>query len=234
MKFFGLVVARSGSKGLPNKNVLPYQGKPLLQIVTHTLVSSDVDECVVSTDDDVYAEIATKAGAGFVSMRPASLSQDTSAVTDVISYEIDKNKLIAKGFTHIVLVQPTSPLVSKSDINRGIDLVRSGSCSSVVSAYKAQDHTVNYSLFKTKNGKYGWLMGYDNAFGNRQMLQEVLIRCGNCYIVNIEAFKSTGRLISEDFGVVEVPAERSLCIDTHADYQRLVDIVETSEESRAT
>ncbi len=126
--FLAIIPARSGSKGLPDKNIKLLCGKPLLAwSIESALDSKYIDEVVVSTDSSVYADIAKSYGANVPFLRPESLSKDTTTTFDVLEHCIRFYKeSLGKEFDYIVLLEPTSPLRVKngskniSDIDRAI------------------------------------------------------------------------------------------------------------------
>jgi CMP-N,N'-diacetyllegionaminic acid synthase len=216
MKFFGLIVARSGSRGVPGKNILSFNGKPLLQLVSEAMLSSgQVMQTIISTDSEKYGEVARKVGVSFNWLRPDKLASDDASVTDVIRHAISAEEMLENGFTHIVLVQPSSPLVNKNDIIEAVDLIKSRRYDSAVSATEYNDSTINY-LFYEADGYCEWL-NESGAFGNRQNLPKVYKRCGNVYCFDIRKFLKLNRVSCERCGYVLIPKERSLCIDTHDD-----------------
>ncbi len=85
--FLAIIPARSGSKGLPDKNIKLLCGKPLLAwSIESALDSKYIDEVVVSTDSSVYADIAKSYGANVPFLRPESLSSDTTTTFDVLEH----------------------------------------------------------------------------------------------------------------------------------------------------
>ncbi len=76
---FALIPARSGSKGIKEKNIIDFKGKPLF---THSIIqglkSQFIDEVFVSTDSEKYAEIARSYGAKVPFLRPSEISKDDS------------------------------------------------------------------------------------------------------------------------------------------------------------
>ena len=129
-----LIPARGGSKRLPNKNILPLGGKPLIaRAVLAAKGSRYADSILVTTDNPAIAKIAQKAGAEVPFMRPAKLAGDASPIIATIVHAL---KFLKKE-EHwqpdiVVLVQPTSPFVLAKDIDSSIEtLVRQKVNSSV-------------------------------------------------------------------------------------------------------
>jgi len=78
MKIVGIIPARGGSKGVPNKNIKMLKGKPVIAwTIEHALGSKYLDRVIVSTDSKKIANISKKYGAEVV-MRPKELARDDS------------------------------------------------------------------------------------------------------------------------------------------------------------
>ena len=221
MKFFGLITARSGSKGIPGKNIIKLNDKTLIQIVAEALVNSgSVSQSLISTDSQVYGTIASHCGVAFPWIRPQSLAIDKAAVNDVIRHVITTEQLVRKGFTHIVLLQPSSPLTLETDIQAAVKLILGGKYDSVVSATKFEDKSLNY-IFDNDRGYCRWIQKQSRAFGNRQEVSLLYKRCGNVYCFNINKFIKLNTLACDRCGFIEIPQERSVCLDELKDIQEL-------------
>ena len=84
-KIVVIIPARSGSKGLVNKNIMDLDGKPLLSWpIQSALKSKYVDRTIVSTDSDEYSKIASRYGADVPFIRPRNISHDSSTSIEVI------------------------------------------------------------------------------------------------------------------------------------------------------
>lgn len=111
----GLIPARGGSKGVPNKNIKMIYGKPLIVwTIERALQSHLLDEVIVSTDSEEIGRVARENRAK-VMMRPAKLATDTTSTQDVMCYTLQK----APADT-LVLLQPTSPCRSEGLIDECI------------------------------------------------------------------------------------------------------------------
>jgi len=132
-KILALIPARGGSKGLPRKNIKPLLGKPLIAwTIEQSLASKYLDKVVVSTEDKEIAEISKKYGAEVPFIRPKELAKDDTPSIDVVLHAIDfleKKEL----FNIIVLLQPTSPLRTISDIDNSIEFLFSKNAQAIIS-----------------------------------------------------------------------------------------------------
>ena len=93
----GLIPARGGSKGVPNKNIKTICGKPLIVwTIEKAKRSRLLDKVIVSTDSDAIAEIAQKAGAEILK-RPDYLATDTASTQDVMVHALQSFPAVRKA-----------------------------------------------------------------------------------------------------------------------------------------
>lgn len=119
MKRIAIIPARSGSKGLKDKNIIDLCGKPLMAYSIEAAIQSGLfEKVIVSTDSDKYADIAKLYGAE-VMMRGEKLSND-KATTYMVLEDILNRRLVAP-IDYFVLLQPTSPLRSAKHILEAVE-----------------------------------------------------------------------------------------------------------------
>ena len=126
MKNIAIIPARSGSKGLKDKNIRNLCGKPLLSYSIKAAEESDIfDEIMVSTDSELYAAIAREYGASVPFLRSGATSSDTAGSWDVVMEVLDNYKQL-RGWTfdNVCLLQPTSPLRTAEDIKNAYELLQ--------------------------------------------------------------------------------------------------------------
>jgi len=120
MTFLAIIPARSGSKRLPNKNILPLAGKPmLLWTIENALKSKYLDEIVLSTDSDEIINIVRDYNIKVIK-RPSELASDTAKMVDVIKHVIENED---RKYDFIILLQPTSPLRKEYHIDEAIERI---------------------------------------------------------------------------------------------------------------
>lgn len=119
MRRIAIIPARSGSKGLKDKNIIDLCGKPLIAYSIEAALETGLfDHVIVSTDSEHYANIAQHYGAE-VMMREEALSND-KATTFMVLEDILKNRL-QESIDYFVLLQPTSPLRTSKHITEAIE-----------------------------------------------------------------------------------------------------------------
>lgn len=117
MKNIAIIPARSGSKGLKDKNIKLMNGKPLLAYSIEAAKESEIfDEIMVSTDSQKYADIAIQYGANVPFLRSEENSSDNSGSWEAVLEVLRNYKDMGRGFDTICLLQPTSPLRTGNDI----------------------------------------------------------------------------------------------------------------------
>ena len=121
-KVLAIIPARSGSKGLPGKNVRMLLDKPLLAWpISAAKDSKYIDKIIVSTDSESIAKVARKYGAEIPFLRPEEYSLDESTSYEFISHALNFFKLKKEEFDYLVLLEPTSPLTEGIDLDEGLD-----------------------------------------------------------------------------------------------------------------
>jgi N-acylneuraminate cytidylyltransferase len=199
MKTCTVILARGGSKGIPNKNIIKLKGSPLLQYVIDSSRGSEVDETWVSTDCPLISGVADGLGARVI-RRPNEISQDHSKSDEALIHFAENI-----DFDILVFIQPTSPLLKPGDINRGLGMIED--YDSVFSVYK--EHWIpEWNLDGTP---HNWDL---NSRPMRQDVPETYVENGAFYITTKEALLSSGLRYSGKIGMVEMPKYRSFQIDT--------------------
>lgn len=141
MRNIAIIPARSGSKGLEDKNIKLMNGKPLIAYTIEAAIKSNMfDEIFVSTDSEKYAEIAREWGASVPFLRSKELSSDTASSWDVVSETLKKYEERGKSFESITLLQPTSPLRTSDDIIAGYKLMDTRNANAIVGVCEV-DHS---------------------------------------------------------------------------------------------
>ena len=122
MNKIAIIPARSGSKGLKDKNIIDLCGKPMMNYsIEAAILAECFDRVIVSTDSEKYGEIAKSVGAE-VAYRGEDVSNDTATTYMVIE---DLFQRIGSKFDYFVLLQPTSPLRNSKHIKEAVDLFES-------------------------------------------------------------------------------------------------------------
>lgn len=137
----GFIPARTGSKGVPGKNIKLLAGKPLIVHTIETARSTGLfDYLMVSTDGEEIASIARQAGAEVPFLRPAELATDIAKSIDVLHHAMNWLEREGRRFDWVMYLQPTSPLRSSDDIIAACRLMFEKKAAAVVSVCEVDHH----------------------------------------------------------------------------------------------
>jgi CMP-N,N'-diacetyllegionaminic acid synthase len=114
-----LIPARAGSKRVPDKNILPLAGHPLLAYTIQAARQSEIFAAVVvSTDSGLYADIARYYGAEVPFLRPPELAGDLSPDIEWVEYTLTRLREAGRSFDCFSILRPTSPFRLPETIRR--------------------------------------------------------------------------------------------------------------------
>jgi N-acylneuraminate cytidylyltransferase len=147
-----IIPARSGSKGVPDKNIKNIHGNPLIAYsIKAAIKASMIDRVIVSTDSQVYAKIAKDCGAEVPFIRPSNISQDESTDIEFFKHAIDwLDKNEGKVPNYFVHLRPTTPLRDPDVIDQAIRIFIKSNYSSLRSIHKMSESA--YKAFEVKKG----------------------------------------------------------------------------------
>ncbi|MFT4004117.1 MAG: acylneuraminate cytidylyltransferase family protein [Lacrimispora sp.] len=156
--FLAVIPARSGSKGIKDKNIRELNHKPLMAYTIEACLKSGLfDEIIVSTDSAAYGEIAEKYGASVPFFRPKELASDQAATNDVIFHVISELRQLGKTFDYFMLLQPTSPLRTERHIMESAHLILGNHGDAVIGVCRAESVSyLNVQLTETGEIKVGF------------------------------------------------------------------------------
>lgn len=207
-----VITARSGSKGLKDKNIKLLNGKPLMAYTIEAARQSGCFDCIhVSTDSEEYARIAQQYGAEVPFLRNAELASDSAGSWEVVRAVIDRYGQSAKQFEKAMLLQPTSPLRTSEDIRNAFALMEDKNAKTVVGVCE-MDHSPLWSntLPEDKN-----MNGFqsESFLIPRQQLPVYYRINGAVYLVDVDYLMNEGELYGQDSYAYIMPKERSVDID---------------------
>ncbi|MHC3826964.1 MULTISPECIES: pseudaminic acid cytidylyltransferase [Pseudomonas] len=121
MNSVAIIPARGGSKRIPRKNLLPFDGVPMIVRSIHTALDSGLfEQVVVSTDDADIAELALAHGAQVPFLRPAELADDFTGTAAVIVHALQQ----LPAFDYACCVYATAPLLQARFLRQGFELLQ--------------------------------------------------------------------------------------------------------------
>ena len=218
MKNIAIIPARSGSKGLKDKNIKLLNGKPLMAYtIEAALKSEQFDEVMVSTDSEKYAEIAKAFGAKVPFLRSAETSTDKASSWDTVAEVLGRYAENGQTFDSLCLLQPTSPFRTAEDIKNAYELYNSKADFAVISVCEAE-HSPLWCGHLPESGEFLNFINQD-AMKQRQAGGKFYRLNGAIYIVNCEKFKTDRYFYQSGSFAYIMPQERSIDIDTNIDFK---------------
>ncbi len=204
-----VIPARAGSRGVPDKNVQPVGGVPLIaRAVASALAAEHIDHVVVSTDGDAIAAIAREAGAEIVA-RPAQIASDTATSEAALLHALDE--LEARGIHADVLVfiQATSPFIAPEDLDFAITRILMDESDVVLAA--AESHAFLWRM--TDAGAEA--INHDASFRPRRQDREPqYVETGAFYVMRVDGFRAAGFRFFGRIGIAVTDERHSIEIDT--------------------
>ena len=217
MKTRAFIFARGGSKGIKDKNIISFDGKPLIfHSIKIAKQLKNIEKIYVSTDSKKISQVALRYGASLIN-RPAKLATDHSpewlSWQHAIKYSIENDG----DFERFISLPTTSPLRSIKDVKKFFNSLKSG-VDTVITASRSNRNPWFNMIKLNKNGDAKLLIN-DKIFNNRQ-------DAPICYDMTTVAYVSTPSFILKSKSIwdgrvstVIVPSERAIDIDTKLDLE---------------
>lgn len=213
------IPARGGSKSIPLKNIRPIAGKPLIYwTVRAACMCSAIDQVYVATDSDRIWDVVESFKLGRESAlfsKASVIGRSAQSASDTASTESAMLEF-AEGhvFDDIVLIQATSPLLLKDDLDRGFAAYNEAGTDSVLSVVRQKRfnwsvdgdgfaHPANYDVFHRPR---------------RQEFDGYLVENGAFYITSRERLLATGNRVSGNIRAVEMREDTFFEIDEPGDW----------------
>ena len=217
MRILFLIPARKGSKGLPGKNIKLLGNKPLIEYSIDFAMNNlrFDDELCISTNDEAVIEIAKSKGISIPFIRPEELANDNASSYDVIIHAINHYEKLNQTFDAVLLLQPTSPFRIQDDFTRLIKEYNF-EIDMVVSVKLAKENPY-FTLFEENSDGFVNKSKVGN-FERRQDCPRVYAFNGSIYLINVESVKKSRITELKNIRKIIMPEERSVDIDTLADW----------------
>lgn len=220
MRSIAYVFARGGSKGIPRKNLQMLGGRPLIAYSIETALASGLFErVIVSTDSDEIATVARFHGAETPFFRPPELASDTSA--EWLSWQHALRETEAYyGLPDVFVSLPaTSPFRKIGDVVRCVERLCSDPTTDIVITAKQADRSPYFNMVKLdQEGFLRLVIEPNGKVVRRQDAPEVFDVTTVAYAARPSFILQAEGLWDGKVGMVEIPAERALDIDTPFDF----------------
>lgn len=233
-----LIPARSGSKGVVDKNIRLLGGQPLIAwSIRACEICKNIDRIILSTDSEKYAEIARDLGCEVPFLRPASLAGDKSTDFEFVAHALDFLSAENRMPDHIFHIRPTTPLRKPEVIDRAFEaFLGSTEATALRSVHEMSESA--YKTFEMSPSGYLKTIGskstaLDAANNARQIFPKTYSANGYVDILSVKFIKETSLLhgnrvlpfvtervseidIEEDFSLLQLEVERQ------ADHKKLL------------
>lgn len=216
MKVIAYIFARGGSKGLKNKNLLSFNGKPLIaHTIIHAIDSALFADVVVSTDSEEIAKVAREYGATVPFIRPSSLATDNAS--EWLSWKHIVNEYAVDN--HLFVSLPcTSPLRNYSEVSNMIELYKNKTYDLVLGITKS-NHSPDFNMvYKDHNDTLEIMNNQKHKIERRQDSKECFLITTYAYVTSIDYIKSNDYIFDGQIGGYEVLKSQSIDIDDIHDF----------------
>jgi N-acylneuraminate cytidylyltransferase/CMP-N,N'-diacetyllegionaminic acid synthase len=219
LRVLGVITARGGSKGLRGKNIRPFLGKPLILWTLETAISApSIDTVIVSTDDEKIAEVVKMAGGRVPFLRPNFLAHDTASSVDVVLHAVEYMQDMGEIFDIVVLLEPTSPIRDKNDIEFALKILNENKAGSVVSICRAETQHPAFMYHLDEEKRLNPYTGIQPNKVRRQDIPSLYFLEGTVYCSRIDTLRSECSFYHSSTLGYEVPKWKSIEIDDIYDF----------------
>ncbi len=228
MKTLAFIPARSGSKGVVDKNIRLLNGIPLLaySVYVAQLCQEEgiFDDILVSTDSNSYLDKLKKIDYTKNYIRPKNLALDESPTVDAVVHALNYYAEQNIYYDNVMILQPTSPFRCIEDIRNSIELMKTDKViTCVASIYKLSDH--HPRRIKLIDEK-GFLKDFCNEYqepepSRRQdFFPDAFIRSGSIYLTKTEQILKKKLIRGSHVKPIEVSEFHSINIDEEIDFYK--------------
>ncbi len=212
-----IIPARGGSKRLPRKNALLFNGRPMIEYTIDAAIESGCfDRVIVSSEDEEILEIAAATSAE-IDRRSMELGSDTATVAQVCTDFLERESSNGTTYGTIAALYATAPMRHAEDIRCTMSLLDDETCDYAIAATHFS-HYVHQAL--SVDGDHYVKPRWPDLYEQRPADVGPLISGnGSTYCVKVDEFMRSGNFIGEKTRAHVMPMIRSIDIDTIEDFQ---------------
>jgi pseudaminic acid cytidylyltransferase len=213
-----IIPARAGSTRIPDKNIKPFSGQPIISYSILAARASKVfDSIIISTDSEKIAKVAQEYGAEVPFMRPKELSDDYTPTAPVILHAIQWLRDHNKPVQYACCIYATAAFIRPEFIKKGYDILVKNGVSSVfpVTSFR---FPIFRALRITEKGSLE-MFWPEYELTRHQDLPEAYHDAGQFYWLKVESFLRNERLYSVDAMPVILPRHLVQDMDTQEDWE---------------
>lgn len=222
MRIVCIIIARAESKSIPNKNIINFCGKNLIEwTILQSLASNLITEVWVSSDSNHILEIAHRLGVNII-LRPKDFAMDNSSSESAWLHAlefIEKNK--SQQIDYLICPQVTSPLRSSNDFTQALKLIFNSDADSMLSVTEIEDH------FIWKRNNLGTVIPENYDYKDRkprQLIEKKYLENGSFYIFKPDILKKFNNRLGGKITFYPMPKYKMFQID-HPDDIDLCEVI---------
>ena len=220
MKVLCTICARAGSKGVANKNLRLINGLPLIAYSLQQAIETKLfSQIAVSSDSSEIRATALAHGATFVVDRPAQMASDTAPKLPAIRHCVETTEKEFGQFDIIIDLDATAPLRIAEDIIGALELLKQTSADNIITGTPAH-RSPYFNLVETdSNGIVHLSKPLPESVSRRQDSPECFDMNASIYVWKRDALLNNQNLFAPSTRLFLMPRERSLDIDSQADFE---------------
>lgn len=225
MFILGTICCRGGSKGVKGKNIRPLKGKPLIEYTVEAALSSRlINDIILSTDNELIADAATKAGVKTIIWRPAELASDTASKWPVFIHAVETyQQLTGTQVDYLVDMDVTVPLKTSSDIDGAITAALADAEAGVIITGYEPERNPYFNMMEVREDGFAEIVKKSTKpIVRRQDAPQVYSLTPAAYVVKKETLYTVEHWSNAKCKIYPIPRHRAIDIDTEIDF----DIVE--------
>lgn len=209
-----IIPARSGSKGIPRKNLAPLCGRPLIAwSIRQALAAECVDRVYVSSDSDEILAVAEAEGALPI-RRPDAISGDRASSESAWLHTLDEIEAGGDGVALTVAMQATSPIREAGDLDAAIRRYRAESYDSLLSVCEVED----FFTWKLEADGSAQSVNYDwRARKPRQLIEKRYLENGSFYLFPPRLLREGGNRLGGRIGLHVMARHKMFQVDNAED-----------------
>ncbi len=217
--FLAVIPARKGSEGLKNKNFLKFNNKPLIYwTIKEALKSKFIDKIVLSSDSKKIKNYCKKINKIEILNRPKKISKKSTTMHELIRYILKFQ--IKENYKYLIILQPTSPLRTKEDIDSSCKIIIKNNLDSLVSIEELSHRYFPQNIYKKKDfiiknfKKANYLINRQNIKNNNKFFAR---NGAAIYITKIKFIKSF--ILGGKIGGYLMPKWKNFDINDYFDFK---------------
>lgn len=213
-----IIVARGNSKRLPNKNLKKIGKHSLVYWACKAAKKSNIDNVIVSTESKKIIRVSEKAGVKKLFLRPKKLTRDFTLDLDIIFNALNNcEKILEKKFDIVCYMQPTTPFLRSTDINKCLKKLKTNKLSCVFTARHVREHP--RLMWKIKKNKLvpvlkGNIKPKEQFF---QKMEKNFIPDGGIWCMRVKDIKKQKTQYAKPIEAIVVKSQYSVDIDNYED-----------------